>query len=272
MLMRYRGDTYDVAKFAARHPGGAKVLAGLRDADIDGYLDGNNETETGERHEHSKAAYAILKKYAVKVERTFEADVIDWDKPIMFQVGFVGKSTKYKYMVFSQALRAGGQPGRSVLAVDPRADRRRDAPIQARLDGSTHAQQLVRLGAPCPSRRVGTRSRARGCRWSPSCCTTAGTRWARTSRRSAPGSPSSPHYFCSVRGFVKSGDSILVARRHPRLDTAGVHAASARLPLAAEPEELQPGDGALCSPRHSPQGWFLWKCFQKEIIRETTAS
>jgi len=66
------------------------LLEKLRDADIDGYLDGSNETEEKERHEHSKAAYAILKKYAVKVDRTYEADVIDWDKPIMWQGGNLG--------------------------------------------------------------------------------------------------------------------------------------------------------------------------------------
>jgi hypothetical protein len=51
-----------VTKFAARHPGGAKVLQAMNNQPIDAYLSGTNGHESL-RHEHSKAAYTILAKY-----------------------------------------------------------------------------------------------------------------------------------------------------------------------------------------------------------------
>ncbi|KAH7701208.1 Protein C25A1.5, partial [Aphelenchoides avenae] len=79
---------YDVAPFAKKHPGGEKVLRKLAGGEIDRFMNGENGI-LGVRHEHSKAAYDILDRYAV--DRSFEKDtLVDGKNPILWKVGTLG--------------------------------------------------------------------------------------------------------------------------------------------------------------------------------------
>ncbi|BFZ19213.1 hypothetical protein BsWGS_22252 [Bradybaena similaris] len=99
------GQVYDVTDFADRHPGGKEVL------------EKNNGLCVGEAmqnpavHVHSKAAYAVLEKYLVAEEDSlrhqndwsnespdkcslheeyYNNDLVDWSKPMLGQVEFLG--------------------------------------------------------------------------------------------------------------------------------------------------------------------------------------
>lgn len=57
ILVKYRGQLYDVTKFVARHPGGKKVLMDHNGLDVEKAM---------AMAEHSDNAYKILEKYLLK--------------------------------------------------------------------------------------------------------------------------------------------------------------------------------------------------------------
>ncbi|KAI6229026.1 Fatty acid 2-hydroxylase [Aphelenchoides fujianensis] len=68
-----------------KHPGGEKVLRLLAGADATSFMAGQ-ERIIGVKHEHSKAAYDILERYAVD-HRIEKDQLIDGDVPVLWKVG-----------------------------------------------------------------------------------------------------------------------------------------------------------------------------------------
>lgn len=64
LLFTYNGKLYDIRKFASKHPGGRKVLEKTAGTDLKDLMNGETRV-LGVRHDHSKAAYDILERYAV---------------------------------------------------------------------------------------------------------------------------------------------------------------------------------------------------------------
>ena len=56
----WEGSLYDVTDFAARHPGGQEILEKYNGQDVETVM------RDPAIHQHSKAAYSILKKYLVE--------------------------------------------------------------------------------------------------------------------------------------------------------------------------------------------------------------
>jgi 4-hydroxysphinganine ceramide fatty acyl 2-hydroxylase len=64
LLVELKSKLFDVSAFAKRHPGGERVLREAAGGDVLKYMSGE-EGLLGLRHEHSRAAYEILEKYAI---------------------------------------------------------------------------------------------------------------------------------------------------------------------------------------------------------------
>lgn len=79
-LVKYRGRVYDIRDFLKNHPGGRKVLSGLRNSSLDKAFDNNP---------HSKSAFHMFEEFALRkeTERSSHEDLIDWRKPLLNQVG-----------------------------------------------------------------------------------------------------------------------------------------------------------------------------------------
>ncbi|KAI6218084.1 Fatty acid 2-hydroxylase [Aphelenchoides besseyi] len=85
LLFTVDGKLYDVNEFAHKHPGGEKILRLVAGSDATKYMQGLERIK-GVKHEHSKAAYDILERYAV--DHRIEKDTLLDDKnPILWKVG-----------------------------------------------------------------------------------------------------------------------------------------------------------------------------------------
>ncbi|CAD6184794.1 unnamed protein product [Caenorhabditis auriculariae] len=88
LLVHLDGRLYDVANFAKKHPGGEKVLRKVAGEDISVYMRGQKRT-LGVLHEHSEAAFNMLKKY--DVEQLQKGDpVLDSKRGVLRRVGLLG--------------------------------------------------------------------------------------------------------------------------------------------------------------------------------------
>ncbi|CAJ0577672.1 unnamed protein product, partial [Mesorhabditis spiculigera] len=88
LLLQLRGQLYDVAKFAKKHPGGEKVLRKLAGGDVDAFMRGEQRI-LGVKHEHSAAAYAMLERY--NVEHLQKNDpYLDEKRGVLGRIGNLG--------------------------------------------------------------------------------------------------------------------------------------------------------------------------------------
>lgn len=92
----YKKEPYDLYNFLNNHPGGINYLAPYKEKDV---------AKRMEETSHSKAAYYLFQEYK-KGEKRKKGDteedlerLVDWDKPMLYQVGGLG--TKYKEWVIS---------------------------------------------------------------------------------------------------------------------------------------------------------------------------
>ncbi|XP_018311240.1 fatty acid 2-hydroxylase [Mycetomoellerius zeteki] len=83
-LVKYRDRVYNIYDFLNNHPGGKNTLMHLKDQDLDKELAKNL---------HSKSAYYLLEEFAVQHQVRYNEyeNLINWDKPILWQVGFMGE-------------------------------------------------------------------------------------------------------------------------------------------------------------------------------------
>ena len=72
LLMQFNNKLYDIRGFAAKHPGGRKVLEKVAGSSIDKFMNGE-ERILGVKHEHSKAAFEILERYSL--DSTFKVGI-----------------------------------------------------------------------------------------------------------------------------------------------------------------------------------------------------
>ena len=72
LLMQFKNKLYDIRGFAAKHPGGRKVLEKVAGSSIDKFMNGE-ERILGVKHEHSKAAFEILERYSL--DQTFKVGI-----------------------------------------------------------------------------------------------------------------------------------------------------------------------------------------------------
>ncbi|ESO86578.1 hypothetical protein LOTGIDRAFT_195020 [Lottia gigantea] len=97
----HNGKLYDITNFSSNHPGGQEILQKHSEQDVTLLM----KNETGiSGHKHSRAAYDILKKYyvgdATDVNKNGhfhtnleeKEDLVDWNKPLFHQVGFLGEN------------------------------------------------------------------------------------------------------------------------------------------------------------------------------------
>ncbi|VDD86861.1 unnamed protein product [Enterobius vermicularis] len=92
LLMCIKGEWYDIALFAKKHPGGVKVLRELAGEEVDDYMDGTKRIRISERevrHPHSEAAYKMLEPYALKKCPTNSDELLHG--PILEKVGSLGE-------------------------------------------------------------------------------------------------------------------------------------------------------------------------------------
>ncbi|XP_011064575.1 PREDICTED: fatty acid 2-hydroxylase 1 [Acromyrmex echinatior] len=83
-LVKYRDRVYNIHNFLNNHPGGKNTLMRLKDQDLGKELAKNL---------HSKSAYYLLEEFAVQHQVRYNEyeNLINWDKPILWQVGFMGE-------------------------------------------------------------------------------------------------------------------------------------------------------------------------------------
>ncbi|EYC11019.1 hypothetical protein Y032_0053g2431 [Ancylostoma ceylanicum] len=88
LLLLLKGRVFDVAQFAAKHPGGEKVLRKLAGEDVDEFMRGERRI-LGVKHEHSQAAYQMMEKYDVE---NFQKDdpTLDSKRGVLTRVGNLG--------------------------------------------------------------------------------------------------------------------------------------------------------------------------------------
>ncbi|KAK5966475.1 hypothetical protein GCK32_000259, partial [Trichostrongylus colubriformis] len=88
LLVLLKGRVYDVAEFADKHPGGAKVLRKLAGEDVEVFMRGERRF-LGVKHEHSEAAYQMMKKYDVE---NFQKDdpTLHSKEGVLSKVGSLG--------------------------------------------------------------------------------------------------------------------------------------------------------------------------------------
>ncbi|CAB3408134.1 unnamed protein product [Caenorhabditis bovis] len=84
LLVHLNGELYDIANFANKHPGGAKVLNRLAGEEIGEYIRGEKRI-MGVRHEHSEAAYNMLERYNVRKIQKGDP-LIDTKQGILFKI------------------------------------------------------------------------------------------------------------------------------------------------------------------------------------------
>nr|AEE62314.1 unknown [Dendroctonus ponderosae] len=114
----YENDKYDLQQFLQNHPGGLNYLAPYKGKDI---------SKRMQDSQHSRAAFYLFKEYKKDGKRKqangdgedFEK-LVDWDKPMLAQVGSLG--TQYKEWVISPVdrnLRLFGNPILENLSITP---------------------------------------------------------------------------------------------------------------------------------------------------------
>ncbi|KYN38656.1 Fatty acid 2-hydroxylase [Trachymyrmex septentrionalis] len=83
-LVKYRDRVYNIHNFLNNHPGGKNTLMRLKDQNLDKEL---------AKNPHSKSAYYLLEEFAVQHQVRYNEyeKLINWDKPILWQVGFMGE-------------------------------------------------------------------------------------------------------------------------------------------------------------------------------------
>uniref|UniRef100_A0A0K0G3N0 Fatty acid 2-hydroxylase n=1 Tax=Strongyloides venezuelensis TaxID=75913 RepID=A0A0K0G3N0_STRVS len=89
LFLSLNGRYYDVRKFAAKHPGGVKVLEKLAGSEIDRYMRGQDKI-LGVKHEHSQAAYNMLEQYSVDKEQEKDP-YLEKGKAILADIGNLGE-------------------------------------------------------------------------------------------------------------------------------------------------------------------------------------
>ncbi|CAI5439214.1 unnamed protein product [Caenorhabditis angaria] len=85
LLVHLDGKLYDIADFAQKHPGGAKVLHKLAGEEIGEFMRGERRI-MGVKHEHSEAAYGMLERYSVDKFQKLDP-LIDGKQGMLFKVG-----------------------------------------------------------------------------------------------------------------------------------------------------------------------------------------
>ncbi|GMR53842.1 hypothetical protein PMAYCL1PPCAC_24037, partial [Pristionchus mayeri] len=104
LLVHLDGVLYDIARFASKHPGGTKVLQKVSGMEIGKYMRGE-ERLIGVRHEHSTAAFEMIRKYDVSKEHEVNHPppspsmchpsqldpILSSNRGILGQVGSLGK-------------------------------------------------------------------------------------------------------------------------------------------------------------------------------------
>ncbi|XP_047120122.1 fatty acid 2-hydroxylase [Schistocerca piceifrons] len=82
-VIKHKGEDYDIGKFLHFHPGGTNTVAPYRGKEISHKLD--------EIH-HAPSAYYMMKDYKVKKGEGDDLEkYVDWSKPMLAQVGKLGK-------------------------------------------------------------------------------------------------------------------------------------------------------------------------------------
>ncbi|XP_050399080.1 fatty acid 2-hydroxylase [Patella vulgata] len=118
ICVTHNGKLYDVTDFSTKHPGGVEILEKHAGQDVTQLMLNTDSASLG--HKHSKTAYSILNKYCIgyaddvnknaplqtnlenlRVRQSNwhpsftdekQDDLIDWNKPIFHQVGFLGEN------------------------------------------------------------------------------------------------------------------------------------------------------------------------------------
>ncbi|CAP31203.1 Protein CBG12227 [Caenorhabditis briggsae] len=88
LLIQLNGQYYDIADFASKHPGGAKVLHRLAGEEVGEFIRGEKRI-MGVRHEHSEAAYNMLERYNVNAIQKGDP-LIESKTGMLFNVGSLG--------------------------------------------------------------------------------------------------------------------------------------------------------------------------------------
>ncbi|KAJ8936620.1 hypothetical protein NQ314_012235 [Rhamnusium bicolor] len=93
--VKYKEKNYNIYEFLNNHPGGINYVKPYEEKDV---------TKRMADHEHSKAAYYLLKEYKLGGRSTSQSEedlecLVDWDKPMLSQVTNLG--SKYKEWVIS---------------------------------------------------------------------------------------------------------------------------------------------------------------------------
>lgn len=93
--VKYKEDNYNIYAFLNNHPGGINYVKPYEQKDV---------TRQMKEHDHSKAAYYLLKEYRNGGRDLHQNEedlehLVDWDKPMLSQVASLG--TKYKDWVSS---------------------------------------------------------------------------------------------------------------------------------------------------------------------------
>lgn len=104
----YKGGVYDVTTFLEQHPGGGETIEPYLGKDVadvmhGGSQDGNSQSSV--LHDHSAFAFKMLEKYRIgnlvdaedgaeavdgNIDSTTGKLLVEWDKPILHQVGMLG--------------------------------------------------------------------------------------------------------------------------------------------------------------------------------------
>ncbi|KAJ8924105.1 hypothetical protein NQ315_006887 [Exocentrus adspersus] len=115
--VKYKQNKYNIYEFLNNHPGGINYVKPYEEKDV---------TKQMVEHQHSKAAYYLLREYkdgGRHKEKDQQEDLeylVDWDKPMLSQVASLG--TKYKEWVISPVdrnLRLFGNPVLENLTITP---------------------------------------------------------------------------------------------------------------------------------------------------------
>lgn len=111
----YKKESYNIYSFLNNHPGGINYLAPYKEKDVSKRMEDTN---------HSKAAYYLFQEYKKKRREAGEEEdlerLVDWNKPMLDQVGSLG--IKYKDWVISpvdRQLRLFGNPILETLTITP---------------------------------------------------------------------------------------------------------------------------------------------------------
>uniref|UniRef100_V5I951 Fatty acid 2-hydroxylase n=1 Tax=Anoplophora glabripennis TaxID=217634 RepID=V5I951_ANOGL len=113
--VKYRENKYNIYSFLNNHPGGINYVKPYEQKDV---------TKRMKDHEHSKAAYYLLKEYRDGGRDSNQNEdlehLVDWDKPMLSQVASLG--TSYKEWVSSPVdrhLRLFSNPILESLTITP---------------------------------------------------------------------------------------------------------------------------------------------------------